>query len=78
MVGIEIPGILAVFLGVLGAVWIFLDGRKRNIETADMWAVGFFVGMFIPPIVGAVIVGMLYLQKRNPGQGGPIPNRQYR
>jgi hypothetical protein len=78
MVGIEISGMLAVFLGVLGAVWIFIDGRKRNMETADMWAVGFFIGMFIPPIVGAVIVGMLYLQKRDPGQGRPNLNRQYR
>ena len=34
-------------------------------ETADMWAVGFFIGMFIPPLIGAVVVGMLYLQKRN-------------
>jgi hypothetical protein len=71
MVGIEIPGMLAVFLGLVGAGWIYLDGRRRNIETADMWAVGFFIGMFIPPIIGAVIVGVLYLQKRNRGRGSP-------
>lgn len=71
MVEIEISGMLAVFLGALGAIWIYFDGRKRSIETADMWAIGFFIGMFIPPIIGAVLVGVLYLQKRNPRQGGP-------
>ena len=71
MVGIEISGMLAVFLGICGAVWIYFDGRKRGMETADMWAVGFFVGMFVPPIIGAVIVGILYLQKRNPSKGRP-------
>ena len=69
MVGIEISGMLAVILGLLGAGWIYIDGRKQNIDTADMWAVGFFVGMFIPPIIGAVIVGTLYFQKRNRRRG---------
>lgn len=78
MVGIEISGTLAVSLGILGAVWIYLDGRKRSIETADMWAVGFFIGMFLPPVIGAVIVGVLYLQKRNSGRGGSHLVRQYR
>ena len=65
MVGIEISGMLAVIIGLLGGGWIYLDGRRRKMETADMWAVGFFIGMFIPPLIGAVVVGMLYLQKRN-------------
>ncbi|WP_302081286.1 hypothetical protein [Salinibaculum rarum] len=65
MVGIEISGMLAVIIGLLSGGWIYVDGRQRNMETADMWAVGFFVGMFIPPIIGAIVVGMLYLQKRN-------------
>jgi hypothetical protein len=65
MVGIEISGMLAVIIGLLGGGWIYLDGRQRKMEAADMWAVGFFVGMFIPPIIGAVVVGMLYLQKRD-------------
>ena len=77
MVGIEISGMLAVILGLSGAIWIYFDGRKQNSETADMWAVGFFIGMFIPPIIGAVIVGVLYLQRRKPGQGGSHPVRQY-
>lgn len=76
MVGIEISGSLAVLIGLLGAIWIYLDGRKRNMDTADMWAVGFFVGMFIPPIIGAVVVGTLYSQKRNRGRGNPYPVRQ--
>jgi hypothetical protein len=68
MVGIYVSGQLALLLGVLGALWIYLDGRKHRIETADMWAVGFFVGMFIPPILGAVVVAVLYVQKRNDGR----------
>ncbi|RRJ29987.1 hypothetical protein [Halocatena pleomorpha] len=65
MVGIEISGELALLIGLLGAVWIYYDGQSHNMQTADMWAVGFFLGMFIPPIIGAVIVMILYLQKRN-------------
>lgn len=78
MAGIEISGAVAVFLGALGAVWIYLDSREQGIETADMWATGFFIGMFIPPIIGAVIVGVLYIQKRNPRKGIPHLTRQCR
>ncbi len=73
MVGIEISGMLAVVIGLLGGGWIYLDGRQRNMDTADMWAVGFFLGMFIPPIIGAVVVGTLYLQRRNRNRGQPAP-----
>ncbi len=69
MVVIEISGPLAILIGLFGAVWIYHDGRKHDMETADMWAVGFFVGMFIPPIIGAAIVVVLYLQKRDRGRG---------
>jgi hypothetical protein len=41
-----------------------------------MWAVGFFVGMFIPPLIGATVVGTLYLQKRNRGGGKEFPVRR--
>ncbi|MBP1955641.1 hypothetical protein J2752_002570 [Halarchaeum rubridurum] len=77
-VGVEISGKLAVFIGLFGAAWIYFDGRNQNIETADMWAVGFFIGMFIPPIIGAVVVSVLYLQKRKGGGGNASFVRQYR
>lgn len=73
MVGIQLSGGLALLLAALGAGWIYVDGRKRQMETADMWAVGFFVGMFIPPIIGAVVVGILYIQKRNRRGGNAQP-----
>ena len=68
MVGIYLSGQFAVLLALLGAAAIYVDGRNRHMETADMWAVGFFLGMFIPPIIGAVVVGVLYLQKRDDGR----------
>lgn len=69
MVGIHLSTTLAIAIGLLGGLWIYTDGRKRNIQSADMYAVGFFVGMFIPPIIGAVIAIFLYLQKRNQNGG---------
>jgi hypothetical protein len=69
MVGIYVSGPLALLIAVGGALWIYLDGRKRRLDTADMWAVGFFVGMFIPPLIGAAVVGVLYLQRRDRGNG---------
>jgi hypothetical protein len=71
MFSITISGPLAFLLAAGGAAWIYVDGQKRRMETADLWAVGFFIGMFIPPIIGAVVVGMLYLQKRNGRRGEP-------
>ena len=71
MVGIELSGPAAVLLGLTGAIIIYRDGKRRNMDTADMWAVGFFLGVFIPPIIGAVIMGVLYLHKRNRRPGNP-------
>lgn len=71
MLSITISLPLALLLAVGGAAWIYVDGQKRRMDAADMWAVGFFVGMFIPPIIGAVVVGLLYLQKRNSRPGNP-------
>jgi hypothetical protein len=68
MPSIQISWMLALALASLGAAWIYLDGRDRGMDTADMWAVGFIIGMFVPPIIGAVAVGVLYTQKR-PGAG---------
>jgi len=47
MVGIEILGMLAIILGLSGAIYV--DGRRQNNETADMWAVGFFIRMLFLP-----------------------------
>jgi len=76
MVAIELSGGLALILGLLGAGWIYVDGRERNMDTADMWAVAFFVGMFIPPIIGAVVVATLYLDRRNRGGRKTHPARR--
>lgn len=40
-------------------------------ETADMWAVGFFVGFFVIPIIGGVAVYVYYIKERN--RQGPVP-----
>lgn len=73
MVQIVLSWPLAILLGLLGAAWIYSDGQKRNMESPSVWAIGFFVGMFIPPIIGAVIVGVSYLWKRKPRRGSPQP-----
>lgn len=71
MIGIQLSTTLAIAIGLLGGLWIFTDGREQDIESADMYAVGFFVGMFIPPIIGAVVVVFLYFQRRNQ-KGGNV------
>jgi cytochrome bd-type quinol oxidase subunit 2 len=78
MVSIHISWPLALALAALGAAWIYLDGRERGMDTADMWAVGFVIGMFVPPIVGAVAVGVLYTQKRPGGGRGRNGSPGYR
>ncbi|WP_435155077.1 hypothetical protein [Haladaptatus sp. DFWS20] len=71
MVEITIPVFLAVPLALLGAAWIYRDASKRKMSTADMWAVGFFVGFFVPPFIGGLVVYALYLRKRN-RRGGTV------
>lgn len=73
MVSITISWPLAILLAILGAVWIYQDSKKRRMDTADMWAVGFFVAFFIPPIIGAVVVFAYYLGKRRPPDGNVSP-----
>ena len=53
-------------VAALGGIWIYQDARNRGMDTADMWAVGFFVGFFLLPIVGGILVFAYYLQKRDP------------
>ena len=66
---ISLPWIVAVPLALLGAAWIYRDASARQMDTADMWAVGFFVAFFIPPILGGVVVLAFYLRKRNRRRG---------
>jgi MFS-type transporter involved in bile tolerance (Atg22 family) len=70
-VAISVSGPFALVLAALGAVWIYQDATKREMETADMWAVGFFVGFFLPPLIGAVAVFVYYIQKREPRYPNP-------
>ncbi|SIR31666.1 hypothetical protein SAMN05421858_2225 [Haladaptatus litoreus] len=71
MVEITMSVYLAVPLALLGSAWIYHDAKKREMDTADMWAVGFFVGFFVPPFIGAIAVYAFYLQKRN-RRGGTV------
>ena len=75
-ISIQIGGPLALLLAVVGAILLYRDAKARGMDTADMWAVGFFVGVFIPPIVGAVAVVAFYLQKRQPRRGYPTTARR--
>jgi asparagine N-glycosylation enzyme membrane subunit Stt3 len=69
MVSITLGPLFSVIVALLGAVLIYRDGRSRGMETADMWAVGFFVAFFLLPIIGGLIVVAFYLSNRD--GGGP-------
>ncbi|XVH31505.1 hypothetical protein ACNS7O_14100 [Haloferacaceae archaeon DSL9] len=73
MVGITIEmGLpLAVSLALLEAVWICWDAKRRGMDTADMWTVGFFVAFFLLPLFGGLFVLLVYLQKRTPRRNYP-------
>ena len=71
-IAIQISGPAALLIAALGALWIYQDAKARRMDTADMWAVGFAVGVFIPPIIGAVAVLVYYFQKRNRRPGEPV------
>ncbi|MFH5799290.1 hypothetical protein [Haladaptatus sp. CMAA 1911] len=79
MAGIQIviQWFLAIPLAALCAVWIYRDAKDRDMDTADMWAVGTFIGFFVPPLIGAILVYAFYLRKRNRRRGGPyaVPGR---
>lgn len=73
-INITLPWAVAIPLALLGAAWIYKDATERGMDTADMWAVGFFVAFFVPPIIGGVIVFAIYLRKRERRRGPrPVP-----
>ena len=69
MLSIQLSLPAAIIIVCLGGYWIYQDARKRRMDTADMWAVGFGVGFFLLPIIGGVAVFFYYLHRRN--EGGP-------
>jgi hypothetical protein len=66
MVSITLSLPVAILIAIGGAIWIYEDATKRGMGTADMWAVGYFVGFFILPILGGILVLAYYFQKRQP------------
>lgn len=63
-------------LALLGAIWIYVDASRREMETADMWAVGFFVIFLIIPVVGGITVLAVYISKRDQGGRKPTQHSQ--
>lgn len=68
---IALPTSIAVLIAVGGCLWLYADATDRDMETADMWAVGFFVAFFLLPILGGVLVVLYYRQKRPPRKLNP-------
>ena len=77
VLSIRLSGPIALAVSALGALWIYRDGKYRGMESADMWAVGFFVAFWLLPILGGVLVFAYYLQKRDPQypQPGMAPEK---
>ncbi len=71
MISISLSVPAAILIATGGALWIYRDATTRGMDTADMWAVGFFVGFFILPIIGGVLVFAYYLKKRRPQSPTP-------
>ena len=69
MVTITVGGPLALAFALVGALLIYRDAKQRGMDTADMWAVGFFIGFFVPPLIGAAVVVALYFRNREPRRG---------
>ncbi|ELZ93081.1 hypothetical protein [Haloferax sulfurifontis] len=72
MVSIELSGPILVAAAVLGAAWLYRDAKRRAMDTADMWAVGFFVAFVLLPVLGGLAVLAFYLQNRNRRRGSPV------
>lgn len=63
---IALPLSVAVLVAAVGSLWLYTDATDRGMETADMWAVGFFVAFLLLPVIGGLLVLVYYLQKRQP------------
>ncbi len=72
-ISIEIGLYVALPLAFLVSALIYRDGKRRGMEAADMWAVGFFVAFFLLPLVGGIVVATLYLREREPPGSQPYP-----
>lgn len=70
-ISIQLSTPIAILVAALGALWIYQDAKKRGMDSADMWAVGFFVAFFIPPIIGGIAVLSYYIHKRDRGRNEP-------
>ena len=73
MISISLSVPVAILIAAGGALWIYRDATTRGMDTADMWAVGLFIGFFFLPIVGGVLVLVYYLGKRRPRYPKPTP-----
>lgn len=73
MLAIQLSIPAAMIIAALCALWIYQDAKKRGMDTADMWAVGFAVGFFVIPIIGGVAVYVYYLKERNRPGPGSVP-----
>lgn len=73
---IHLPLSVAVIFAAVGSWWLYTDASNRGMDTADMWAVGFFVGFFLLPIIGGLLVLAYYFHKRRPQYPESLPARQ--
>lgn len=68
---VTLPLSIAVLVATAGSFWFYRDATDREMDTADMWAVGFFVAFFVLPLIGGLLVLVYYslLHVRNSGRG---------
>ena len=72
-ISIELGVPFAIPIALLGALWVYRDATRRGMDTADMWAVGFFVAFFLLPVIGGIVVLAFYVRSRNRRRGRPTP-----
>ncbi|NGM67445.1 hypothetical protein G6M89_00225 [Natronolimnobius sp. AArcel1] len=76
MVQLDVQILLAVgvVVGMAGVTWVYQDARSRGIESADIWAMAFFAGFVLVPVIGGVAVLVFYRRKR-PRSDGPTQSQ---